>query len=88
MRARPLSDLEMVMIAVASCLCTLVLTKFSLLAGWFLELAGGACGVIVGVYLAKANDQPKASKYLSVMFISGGILVIALVLAEMMFGWI
>ena len=87
MRARPLTDLEMVMIAVASCLCTLVLTKFSLLAGWFLELAGGTFGVIIGVYLAKANDQPKASKYLSVMFISGGILVIALVLVEM-FGWV
>ena len=87
MGARPLSDWEMVMIAVASCLCTLVLTKFSLLAGWFLELVGDTFGVIIGVYLAKANDQPKASKYLSVMFISGGILVIALVLVEM-FGWV
>ena len=74
------------MIAVASCLCTLVLTKFSILSFWFLEIAGGAFGVTIGVYLAKANNQPKASKYLSVMFITGGILVIALVLAEM-FGW-
>jgi len=87
MKARPLSDFEMVMVAIAACLCTLVLTKVAPLTLWFLELAGATYGIIIGVYLAKANDPPKSRIYLSVVSIFGGILVIALLMMEA-FGWI
>jgi len=55
---------------------------FSSLIIWSIELAGGIYGIVIGLYLALASDLPASSKYLSVLFIFGGALVIALLVID------
>jgi len=55
---------------------------FSSLIIWSIELAGGIYGIVIGLYLALASDLPPSSKYLSVLFIFGGALVIALLVID------
>ena len=55
---------------------------FSSLIIWSIELAGGIYGIVIGLYLALASDLPTSSKYLSVLFIFGGALVIALLVID------
>jgi len=49
---------------------------------WSIELAGGVNGIVIGLYLALASDLPASSKYLSVLFIFGSALVIALLVID------
>ena len=49
---------------------------------WSIELAGGIYGIVIGLYLALASDLPASNKYLSVLFIFGGALVIALLVID------
>ena len=49
---------------------------------WSIELACAVYGIVIGLYLALASDLPASNKYLSVLFIFGGALVIALLVID------
>ena len=49
---------------------------------WTLEFMGGVYSIAIGVYLAMANDLPKLSKWMSMMSLFGGALVIVLLIID------
>jgi len=55
---------------------------FSSLIIWSIELACAVYAIAAGLYLALASDLPSSSKYLSILFIFGGALVIALLVID------
>ena len=47
---------------------------------WTLEFMGGVYSIAIGVYLAMANDLPKLSKWMSMMSLFGGAVIVLLII--------